>query len=63
MAKQTRIQRSRNLTPLEKATFHTITGAGTSKVKREFFGLSPADEAAIEQELGQRLTINLAREG
>lgn len=59
----TAIQQSRRLTPSQKATFHQVTGAGPSRVKREFFGISPLDEAVIEQELGLRIDINLQREG
>jgi phage gpG-like protein len=46
MAK-TFIQRSRDKGAAEKAAFHQVTGAGKSRVKREFFGLSDADEDAI----------------
>ena len=45
----TLIQQSRRVAPAEKAAFHEVTGAGTSHVKREFFGLSQADEAAITE--------------
>lgn len=55
----TSIQKSRNLSPLEKATFHQVTGAGKSRIKREFFGLSPTDIAAIEQECDVRLAVHL----
>lgn len=57
---QTLIQRSRSVRPSEKAAFHQITGAGKSRVKREFFGLSPVDETAIETELDIRIGVNLA---
>ena len=46
MAK-TFIQRARDVAPSEKAAFHQITGAGKSRVKREFFGLSARDEELI----------------
>lgn len=46
-AGRTFIQRSRSKTPAEKAAFHQIDGAGKSKVKRLFFELDNADEAAI----------------
>lgn len=45
---RTFIQRSRAVGAADKAFFHTEVGAGRSRVKREFFGLSPADEAQIE---------------
>jgi len=47
MAKRTFIQNSRRKSPAEKAAYHQITGAGTSKVTRKFFGLTPTDETAI----------------
>ena len=65
MAKRTGptpIQRSRSKRPSEKATYHQITGAGRSKVQRKFFGLSPTDQAVIEEEVGLRLEINLQSE-
>lgn len=43
----TLIQRSRSVSPAEKAAFHQITGAGKRHTRREFFGLTPDDEAAI----------------
>jgi hypothetical protein len=63
MAKKTPNQRSRDKRPSEKAMFHQITGAGKSHIKREFFGLSDADEQAIEQETGRLIDVNLQREG
>jgi hypothetical protein len=41
--------------PSEKAAYHTVTGAGRAKVKREFIGLSPRDEDAIVTRLSQHL--------
>ncbi len=55
----TLIQRSRSKRPSEKGEFHQVTGAGKSHVKREFFGLSAEDEAAIETEVGVALDVNL----
>ncbi len=60
---QTLIQRSRGLSPAEKATFHHVTGAGKSKVLRKFFGLSATDEASVEAEVDRALSVNLHREG
>ena len=45
------IQRSREKAPSEKATYHQITGAGRSKVKRKFLGLTSDEEKDIEQRL------------
>lgn len=57
------IQRSRALTPAEKALFHTEAGAGKSRIKREFFTLDASDEKALTEELGRRLTTNLRKQG
>jgi len=43
---QTLIQRSRSVDPTDKAEFHQVLGAGRSRVKREFLGLTQADEDA-----------------
>lgn len=59
----TAIQRSRSTRPAEKAAYHQVLGAGTSQVKREFFGLTQADEEAIEREMGVALATNLDDEG
>jgi hypothetical protein len=60
---KTRIQRSRDKRPSEKAYFHNVSGAGKSRVKREFFGLSPSEEAEIEEEVGRLLDVHLRKEG
>lgn len=41
------IQRSRQKSSAEKATYHELEGAGRSRVRREFFGVNAEDEAAI----------------
>ncbi len=55
----TMISQSRGVSPSEKAAFHNISGAGKSRVIREFFGLTPSDEEAIttlvERDLDARL--------
>lgn len=51
----TMIQRSRSVSPTEKAAFHQIEGAGKRHVKREFFGLTTADEQAIVDRVEQAL--------
>lgn len=48
---QTLIQRSRNVSPSDKAEFTTATG----RVLRQFFGLSASDEDAIVQRVTQFL--------
>ncbi len=59
---QTLTQRSRNVRPIDKAVWHVVSGAGRSRVLRKFFGLSPADIEAIEQETDTRLAVNLNRD-
>jgi len=54
---QTFIQRSRSKAPSEKAAYHQIVGAGKSRVKREFFGLTTADEDLIIE----RFAVHLER--
>lgn len=41
------IQRSRAVSAAEKAYYHNVTGAGRSQVKREFLGISQADQKAV----------------
>lgn len=48
----TLIQRSREVSPAEKASFHNIEGAGKRGVLREFFGIAPSDEGAIVDRIG-----------
>jgi hypothetical protein len=43
------IQRSRTVSPKQKAEWHEEEGAGRSHVKRSFFDLNAEDEAAIQQ--------------
>jgi hypothetical protein len=44
---RTFIQRSRAVGAADKAAYHNLTGAGRSRVKREFFALSEDDEEFI----------------
>ena len=55
------IQRSRAVRPSEKALFHNVTGAGKSRVKREFFDLDASDQQALTEELKRRMTRNLQK--
>jgi hypothetical protein len=52
------VQRSRKVPAAEKAVYHQIAGAGKSRIKREFFGLTPQDmdmiSALLERRLSQR---------
>lgn len=59
----TPIQRSRAKGAAQKALFHEVTGAGKSNVKRQFFGLSDADEQWLEQELDQCIDLNIRKDG
>lgn len=58
-ARQTLIQRSRRVSPAEKAGYQVFGNKGTV---RDFFGLSEKDEQAIEQEIGKALDVNLQRQ-
>jgi phage gpG-like protein len=55
MARQTLIQQSRRVPPSQKATYHQLTGAGKSQIKREFFGLTPDDETVIAARIQREL--------
>lgn len=56
------LQRSRRVDAAFKALMHQERGAGKSRVLRKFFGLSQADEAFVEEEIGQALDVNLRRD-
>jgi len=55
----TMIQRSRQKSSEEKALYHNVTGAGRSRVMRQFLGLTPAEEKAIEQRVEKHITQQL----
>ena len=57
----TLIQRSRAVSPQQKAIFHNVAGAGRSRVKREFFDLARSDEQAIVAMLETRMDRNVQR--
>jgi phage gpG-like protein len=50
------VQRSRKVPAAEKAVYHQIAGAGKSRIKREFFGLTPQDMDDISVLLERRLS-------
>ena len=52
---QTLIQKSRSLSPQQKAIYHNVSGAGRSKVKRAFFDVSEDDIEAVSTFLETRL--------
>jgi hypothetical protein len=49
------IQRSRQKGSAEKAAYHEIAGAGRSRVKRPFFGLSEADMDVLTDRYTERV--------
>ena len=55
----TPIQRSRRVSPAAKAMFHQVTGAGKSKVKRKFFGLSREERADLVKFAARRIGQNI----
>lgn len=57
----TLIQRSRAVSPQQKAIYHTVTGAGRSRVIRDFFSLGPGDDEAIRRLLQGRITERMTR--
>jgi len=50
------VQQSRKVPAAEKAVYHQIAGAGKSRIKREFFGLTPQDMDDISVLLERRLS-------
>jgi len=54
-------QRSRAMSPALKALFHNESGAGKSRVKRKFFGLSDREQGEIGSFVGQRIKTNLSK--
>lgn len=50
-SRQTFVQRSRSVSPSEKAAFHELTGAGKRHIARPFLGLSPQDETTLLERL------------
>lgn len=57
----TLIQRSRSVSPQQKAIYHTVTGAGRSRVIRDFFNLGPGDDEAIRRLVQSRITERMQR--
>jgi hypothetical protein len=54
------VQRSRRVSPQEKAYHHQVAGAGKSRVKREFLGLTDSEIAKLTARLesGIRRTVD-----
>lgn len=57
--KETIIRNSRVVTPLEKAIYHQVDGAGASRVKRQFFELNEQDFTDIGMMLDKQLRTRL----
>jgi hypothetical protein len=49
--RKTLIQQSRSVGGAEKAIYHQVEGAGKSKVKRQFLGLTDEDQRNIRRTL------------
>lgn len=51
------IQRSRQKSSEEKALYHNVTGAGKSRVIRQFMGLTASEEKEIEKRVEKHITL------
>jgi hypothetical protein len=54
-------QRSRSVSPQQKAIYHAVTGAGKARTIRDFFDLGPDDPEAIRRLLQSRVTERMTR--
>jgi hypothetical protein len=59
---QTMIQRSRGVSPQQKAIYHAEVGAGKRRVIRDFFDLGPGDAEAITRLLQGRISTRLQQQ-
>lgn len=57
----TLIQRSRAISPQQKAIYHAVAGAGKARTIRDFFDLGPGDAEAIGRLLQRRVTERMTR--
>lgn len=55
--------RSRQVPPSQKASYHQVQGAGKSRVKRKFMGLSEKDQQQLAVTARRSLHVNLMTEG
>jgi hypothetical protein len=55
------IQRSRSVGSEQKAIWHNVTGAGASRVIREFFGASLDDQVAVKGGIETLLQARIER--
>lgn len=58
----TLVQRSRRLSPQQKAWIHERAGAGTSKVRRPFLALTDAEAAFIGDAIDKGILEQLNRD-
>lgn len=57
----TLIQRSRAISPQQKAIYHAVAGAGKARTIRDFFDLGPGDAESIGRLLQRRVTERMTR--
>ncbi len=53
------IQRSRSVSGAEKANYHANTGAGKSRIKRDFLGLTKDEQAKVERAIQKHVEKKL----
>jgi hypothetical protein len=53
------IQRSRSESSEQKAIWHQVTGAGRSRVRRQFFGLTDDEQGKVKDVLERQLEARL----
>lgn len=54
---------SAEISPEQKAIYHSVTGAGKSRVIRDFFNVGRVDRDWIHEFLSARVARNLAKRG
>jgi hypothetical protein len=57
------IQSSRTVGPEQKALYHQVTGAGKSRVKRQFLGLTHGEATALQATLEGEMRALLRKQG
>jgi len=57
----TLIQRSRAVSPEQKAIYHVVAGAGKARTIRDFFDMAPQDEGDIVRLLQSRIDERMRR--
>jgi len=59
---RTFIQRSRSVSPEQKAMYHAVLGTGRRRVVRDFFDVSADDQTVVAERLQQVLDRRIARQ-